>query len=369
MQAPVVDRERLVRTLVELVQIDSPPRVETAAVAYVRRVLGELGIASAVDAVQNVYATLPGRGEAARGAPLLINAHVDTVQPTPNIQVRIDGDVLRTDGRSILGADDKAGVAAMLELLCLLRASEVPHLPLDILFTVQEEIGLQGAKAVEFGRLTAREGLCLDVGGPPSHLVLAAPGQHSIEAVLHGRSAHAGVAPEEGRSAVVAAARAIAAMPLGRIDEETTANIGVIRGGQARNIVPERCELVGEARSRDQGKLARQTEAMTGALRAAAEGGECRLELQVQEAYTAFRIDPAAPIVQRCQAAIRSLGKEPTLGATGGGSDANVFNRQGIQTVVMGVGYEDIHTPNEHIALGTVEELARTLLAVVTGTP
>lgn len=365
MNMPAVQRERLVQTLVDLVQINSPSKQEAAAVAYVRAALTDLGLTSSVDAVNNVYAHLPSRRSNA--AALLVNAHVDTVQPTPNIAVHVTEDVLRTDGASVLGADDKAGVAATLEMLRLVHASDIPHAPLDILFTVQEEIGLVGAKAVAFDRLRAREGICLDASGPPHHLVVAAPGQNSFEAAFIGRSAHAGVAPEQGRSAIVAAARAIAAMPLGRIDPETTANIGVIRGGQARNIVADRCELIGEARSRDSSKLAAQTEAMVNALRAAADAGGCRLDLDLSESYAAFSYDAATPIVQRCLAAIRSLGREPELHATGGGSDANIFNKHGITTVLFGVGYEDIHTPNEHIALASVVDLTQTLLALVTG--
>ncbi|HEV7215956.1 MAG TPA: M20/M25/M40 family metallo-hydrolase, partial [Chloroflexota bacterium] len=315
MLANGIDQERLRQTLVDLVQINSPSRQEEAAVAYVRAALTAIGLASDVDGVNNVYARLPARRSAA--APLLVNAHVDTVQPTPQIKVRLDGDVLRTDGSTILGADDKAGVAAILEVLRTLQASDVPHAALEILFTVQEEIGLYGAKAVQYDRLTAREGICLDASGPAHHLVVAAPGQNSLEAAFIGKSAHAGVAPELGKSAIQAAARAIAAMPLGRIDAETTANIGIIHGGQARNIVPDRCEITGEARSRDGAKLARQTEAMVAALQQAAEQGGCRLDLTVTDSYSAFSYDATSPIVRRCQAAIRTLGNEPELTATG----------------------------------------------------
>ena len=365
MTVPGIDQERLRQTLVDLVQINSPSKQEEAAVAYVRAALRAIGLAGDVDGVNNVYARLPARQSTA--APLLVNAHVDTVQPTPDIKVRVEGDVLRTDGSTVLGADDKAGVAAILEVLRTLHGSDLPHCALDVLFTVQEEIGLCGAKAVDFHRLTARQGVCLDSSGPAHHLVVAAPGQNSLEATFLGQSAHAGVAPELGKNAIQAAARAIAAMPLGRIDVETTANIGVIHGGQARNIVPDRCEMTGEARSRDSAKLARQTEAMVSALQQAAEQSGCRLDLAVNESYSAFSYDATAPIVQRCRVAIRSLGREPELTATGGGSDANVFNKHGIATVLFGVGYEDIHTANEHIALTSVVELTHTLLALVTG--
>jgi tripeptide aminopeptidase len=360
---PAVNRDRLVQTLVDLVHINSPSKEEQEAVAYVREALAELGIESSIDSVSNVYAHLPARGS--KQPALLVNAHVDTVQPTPNIQVRIDGDILHTDGATILGADDKAGVAAILEVLRLLSETDLPHAPLDVLFTVQEEIGLRGAKVVEFDRLVAKVGVCLDSSSPAHHLVVAAPGQNGLAVTFIGQSAHAGVAPEQGKSAIVAAAKAIATMPLGRIDAETTANIGVIRGGQASNIVPDRCEIIGEARSRNATKLAKQTEAMVAALRSAAESTGCRLELDVTESYAAFTYDESTPIVQRCLTAIRALGKTPQLEATGGGSDANIFNKHGVATVLLGVGYADIHTTKERIALSSVVDVAQTLLAVV----
>lgn len=362
---PAIDRDRLLRTFIDLVKIDSPPGQEAPALAYVRRVLDELGLESSADDAGNIYCPLAGRGPAQPW--LLVNAHVDTVQPTPNIKVAIADGVVRTDGSTILGADDKAGVAAILEVVRLLRASAVAHAPLDLLFTVGEEIGLVGAKAVDFSRLTAKVGVCLDVNGPPRRLVTAAPGQNSYEATFHGRSAHAGVAPEEGINAIQAAAKAIASLPLGRLDGETTANVGLIRGGQARNIVPDRCALVGEVRSRAAAKLARYTEATIAALRAAAQEAGCRLDLNVSESYQAFTLPETTAIVQWCQQAVRSRGQEPTLDATGGGSDANVFNQHGIAVVVVGVGYEDIHTPNERIAVASLVELAETLLAVAHG--
>lgn len=365
MPLPTVNRERLTQTLLDLVQINSPSKKEEAAAIYVRHAMAAAHIESDVDALHNIYARLPGRDGEQR--PLLVNAHMDTVQPTPNIQLRIEQDILLTDGTTILGADDKAGVAAILETLRLLHEFDLPHAPLDVLFTVQEEIGLHGAKAVDFSRIAATEGVCLDSSGPAHHLVVAAPGQNGIEATFTGKSAHAGLAPEQGRNAILAAAQAIAAMPLGRIDPETTSNVGVIHGGQASNIVPDRCSLIAEARSRNAAKLARQTDAMVAALRAAAETTGCQLDLTVRESYAAFTHDAATPIVQRCQAAIRSLGKQPQLGATGGGSDANVFNAHGIATILLGVGYQEIHTPNERIALASVVDLVEVLLAMVAG--
>jgi len=363
-RTPAVDADRLTQTLLDLVRIDSPSTKETEAIDYVRRVLVELGTQPSEDAIGNVYAHIPGVGPAQR--PILLNAHLDTVQPTPGIQVRIKDGIVRTDGKTILGADDKAGVAAILEVLRLLRSSQAPHPPLDVLFTVQEEIGLFGAKAVDYARLGATEGLCLDSSGPPHHLTVAAPGQNDVRANFVGQSAHAGVAPELGKNAILAAARAISAMPLGRIDAETTANVGTIDGGQARNIVPDRCAIVGEARSRNAQKLAVQTEAMVRAMKTAAEATGCRAEVEVKESYTAFSHDETTPIVRRCVEGIRALGKEPSLVATGGGSDANIFNRHGIATVLLGIGYEDIHTTSEHIALSTLADVARTLLAIVT---
>ncbi len=361
-----INHDRLVRYFLDLVAINSPSKAEAPGMEYVRQALHTLGLTTSTDAAGNLYAVVAGSGASQHQEPLMLNAHVDTVQPAPNIQTRVEDGILRTDGTTILGADDKAGIAAILEVIAALGETGTAHPPLDIVITVEEEVGLNGARAVDLARVRARRGLTLDADGRPTDIVVAAPGQNSFAIEFYGQSAHAGVAPEQGRSAILAASRAIAAMPLGRIDPETTANVGTITGGQATNIIPDRCSLIAEARSRDAAKLAAQTDAMERAIRHGAESTGCRVTIHRTERYSAFQHGPETPIVQRCMQGIRARGQEPALTATGGGSDANVFNKLGIETVLLGVGYKAIHSPQEHIALSDVADLAANVYSIVT---
>lgn len=360
-----VNSARLFNTFMDLLKINSPSREEEAAVRYIRDCLTALGLPWSTDEALNTYVHLPARHSMA--PTLLLNAHVDTVRPTPDLVPHVRDGVIASDGSSVLGADDKAGVACILEVLRLLSESEVAHAALDIVITTGEEIGLVGSRAIDFYRISARQGLCLDSDGPVHHVIVAAPAQNDIRAVFLGRSAHAGVEPERGRSAIVAAARSIVAMSLGRIDFETTANVGMIQGGVARNIVPDRCEIIAEVRSRNVQKFEAQTAAMVRALEDGARALGVRVDIEVKENYRAYAHGAETPIVQRCVRALQRLGYEPELRATGGGSDANVFNEHGIDTVLLGVGYEAIHTPQERIALRALEELATVVFAIVTG--
>ena len=275
----MIDRERLMQTFLELVVIPSPSGEEQVVAAAITRRLEALGLRVETDEAGNLLARVPGRGGDAAQEPLLVTAHMDTVVPCDPVSPVLREGVIYSDGTSILGADDKAGVAAILEVLAALAESQVAHRPLEILFTVSEEKGLRGAKAFDVGRLRASMGIGLDAGGPQGTIVQSAPSQDSLAVEVHGRAAHAGARPEEGINAIRVAAEAIAAMPLGRIDDETTANIGTISGGRATNIIPDLVTLRGEARSRSQAKLAAQTKAMTQALENAATAHGATVDL------------------------------------------------------------------------------------------
>jgi tripeptide aminopeptidase len=354
----MIDQERLVARFLELVRIDSPSGQEQAVGERVMAWLRELGAAVERDAIGNVFAQLDGRGE-----PLLLNAHLDTVVPGTGIEPVLGAGVIKSDGRTILGADDKAGVAIALEVVRAAQAGGLALPPLDILFTVQEEVGLCGAKAFDTRRLRARQGIGLDSGGAPGTVIVAAPSQDSLEVVVHGVAAHAGVAPEMGISAVVVAAEAIAGLPLGRIDEETTANIGIIQGGRATNIVCDRVEVRGEARSRDPGKLAAQTQAMVGAFEEAAARRGATVDVRVSHPYTAFRLSPEEPILRLLAAGAAEVGLEPQLLPTGGGSDANILNAAGIRIANISTGMELGHSTREQIAIADMLHCASWLLA------
>ncbi len=355
----MVNQQRLVDTFADLVRIDSPSRGEEKVAESVATRLRALGLNPRQDALHNVTAFLDGAGE-----PLLLNAHMDSVQPCVGIAPLVDErrGLIHTDGTTVLGADDRAGVAAILEALQVIREEDLAHRPLEIAITVQEEIGLNGAKGLDLQPFRAKMGVVLDSQGPVGTIIVQSPSHNLIEATITGKAAHAGLEPEKGISAILVAAEAIAAMPLGRIDDQTTANIGAIQGGTARNIVAARCELVGEARSQRETKLNRQTNAMVRALERAARRHRAHVDIRVARAYNQFRFKPRDPIVQYVSDALRRIGRTPKLDASGGGSDANIFNAHGIAAVPVSVGYDKIHTTEEFIP---IEELAKTAQLVV----
>ncbi|MHB0856592.1 MAG: M20/M25/M40 family metallo-hydrolase [Anaerolineae bacterium] len=354
----MIDRERLLETFLELVRIPSPSGHEDAVADIVSRYLHALGLDVQRDVSGNLLSRLDGEGD-----PLLLTAHLDTVVPCEGIAPVVRDGVVYSDGSTILGGDDKSGVAVILEVARVLRAQGLHHRPLELLFTVREEVGLEGAKAFDTSLLQARMGVGLDAGGEQGTMVVNAPSQDSLRVQVHGRPAHAGVNPEEGVNAIRAAAEAIVAMPLGRIDEETTSNIGVISGGRATNIVPDLVSLQGEARSRDREKLAAQTQAMVAALERSAQAHGATLDIQVKREYDGYRLTEDTPIVRLVSHAMRSLGIAPLLVPTGGGSDANVFNAAGIEVVQVSTGMSAVHTREEHIKVTDMLSSARIVLA------
>ncbi|MGI6379538.1 MAG: M20/M25/M40 family metallo-hydrolase [Anaerolineae bacterium] len=357
----MIDHDRLLDLFLDLVRISSPSGEEGEVSAYLQQKLHALGLEVESDEAGNLYAYVDGTG-----TPLCLTAHMDTVTPCDQVTPVVEDGVIRSDGSSILGADDKSGIAAIIEAVtCALESGEA-HRPVDLLFTVAEEAGLVGAKAVEVDRLRARMAIGLDAEGVQGTLVLCAPGQNSLRAVVHGRAAHAGVEPERGINAICVASQAVVAMPLGRIDHETTANIGVISGGRATNIVPDEVVLRSEARSRDADKLTRQTDAMVAALEEAAAAAGATVDVEVRHAYESYRLSEDDALVQLVTAAMGSIGVEPRYVATGGGSDANILNARGMRMVQITTGMREVHTTNENIALEDMAGAARLLLACLT---
>ena len=291
----MINRQRLVDTFLDLVRIDNPSGHEQEVARYCSARLAALGFSLESDSAGNLFAKRqdakrqdakrPGRGQ-----PLMVNAHMDSVQPCMGIKPVVDGDTIHSDGTTILGADDRASVAAILEALQVLVEEKLAAPPLEVVLTVCEEMGLKGVREMDFSHITAKEGVTLDHEGPAGGIVIAAPYQDRLLVTIHGKMAHAGVAPEQGISAIRVAAEAIAAMPLGRIDPETTSNIGIIHGGSARNVVPGRVDVEGEARSRNEAKLKKQTGAMVHAFEEAAARHGARAELTVTRNYHGFRV-------------------------------------------------------------------------------
>ncbi|OQA38648.1 MAG: Peptidase T [Chloroflexi bacterium ADurb.Bin325] len=359
----MINSERLVQTFLDLVVIDSPSGQEEAISRELARRCAALGAQVERDEHWNVIA----RWRATNGATdaVLLSAHMDTVGQDTGIKPQIRDGVIYSDGTTILGGDDKSGVAAILEVVASLREDGRPHPPLEAVISVSEEVGLRGARLLDKGRLTARRGYVLDAGGPIGGIVTSAPSQDSLEAWVHGRKAHAGAEPEKGINAIRVAAEAVLAMPLGRIDFETTANIGIIQGGEATNIVPDKVYLKGEARSRDDLKLAAQTAAMTAALEGAAERNDAHVELKVKRMYTTYKLAEDHPVVATAVAAARRLGYTPTIKASGGGTDANIYAEHGIYCAILSTGMAAVHTANEHIAIADMVASARLLEEIV----
>ncbi|MGH7276718.1 MAG: M20/M25/M40 family metallo-hydrolase [Candidatus Rokuibacteriota bacterium] len=375
----MINRQRLVAEFLELVQIDSLSKREGRIAKRLTQTLEGMGVTVEEDdagrtvggEAGNLLAKLPGTAPAA--APLLLCAHMDTVVPGENVKPVTSGDTIRTDGTTVLGGDDKAGLVAILEALRVLRERKIPHGPIDVLFTICEEYGLIGAKHFDVGRLRARSGLVLDVDGV-CELVTQAPAANKLEFTVHGLEAHAGVCPEQGLSAVKIAGEAIAVMRLGRIDGETTANLGLIEGGMAVNIVPNRVRVRGETRSRSLAKLQEQTEHMRccfedAAARHRISVGGClhsaRVDAKVERDYDRLDLPDDAPIVKLMTRAAASLRKPFKTRATGGGCDANVLNGRGLQIANLACGMREIHTVNEWIDVRDMVATAELLVEAV----
>jgi len=360
----MINRDKLVSTFLELVQIDSPSGQEEEIARHLTAELKSLGLTVERDSTGNVIGRLAGEGP-----PILLSAHVDTVGPGRGVKPVITNGIITSDGATILGSDDKSGVAVILEVLRALVEQGLPPTqlapPLEVALTVSEEIGLIGAKGLDLTSLRSKEGIVLDSGGDIGSIVVSAPSQYKIRAVVHGKAAHAGAEPEKGINAIVVAAEAIAAMPLGRIDEETTANVGRIQGGTATNIVPDRVEMEGEARSHDESKLETQVQAMTEALKQATAQHGATVELDVERSYSTFKLSEKDDIVRRAMAAAKTLGLTPVPVPSGGGSDANIFNAGGITTINISTGMEKVHTTKERITVDDLVKSAEFLLAIL----
>ena len=355
----------------ELAATPSPPGEERAVADRVIAELRGLGLevdeddagAAIGSTVGNLLCRLPGRDEG--GTPLFLCAHLDTVPPHGELAPVVDEGVVRNAGGTILGADNKSAVVAMIEAARRILEERRPHAGVELLFTPKEEVGLLGAAAFDHTKLEAELGFVYDQAAPIGDVIMGAPYGRALTVRFHGRPAHSGMVPEEGRSAIAAAAKAIADLRLGRIDEETTANVGMITGGSARNIVPEWCELQAEARSHDARKLADLVQEMLDTFAFAASVAECMVETEVSETYRGYRFKDSDPVVQLAATALARCGYElvPTL--TGGGADANVFNARGIPCLNLANGMAAIHTAEEHIAVADLDAMVDVTLALV----
>lgn len=346
----------------ELAALPTPSGEEQAAADVVLRYLRGLGVEPDEDAFGNVYARLEPTVE---GTPLFFCAHLDTVPPSGELRPVVEEGVLRNAGGTILGADNKAAVVQMLEGVRRVLVENVPHAGVELLFTRQEEVGLVGAAAFDQTRLRARLGFVYDQEGSIGEIILGAPFAQGLEITFLGRAAHAGMSPDEGRSAIQAASKAIADMRLGRVDEETTANVGVIAGGTAGNIVPDRCSFLAEARCQDEGKLSDVVQEMLDVCAFAASEAECEMQSESRKSYRGYRFSKRDEVVQLAAGALARCGHEVRYGLSGGASDANVFNEGGLRCLNLTHGVYDFHSPSERIAVADLEAMIDVTVALV----
>ena len=360
----------VVEEFVALASLNSPSRREAPVADYLIKRLGELGRAVTVDDsaaltgsdTGNIIVRVPGN---ATGPTILLCAHMDTVGPTEGMTPVIRDGVIYSNGETVLGADDKAGIAIILAVIAELQAEDAPHSDIEIVFSVQEEVGLFGVKHLN-AALHAAFGYILDSSEEVGSIINQAPSKVDLDFVLEGKAAHAGVCPEKGINAIVAAASAIAGLRAGRIDAQTTLNVGVISGGKARNIVPDRAEVAIEVRSIDKEKLEREVQAVMDAFNEAAAASGARLTVRRDAPFETFIIPEMHPVVANAFRAARSIGIEPRLKTSGGGMDANVFNSRGLPCVGLGLGVADPHSPQEHISVAQLEAGGMFLKALLT---
>lgn len=357
-------------TFLDLVRIASPSRKERAVAEYALEALRAAGCSVRFDDsrektgsdVGNLIARLRGT---APGRTVAFSAHMDCVDPCTGVVPVVGEDgVVRSAGDTVLGGDDKVGVAAIIEAVRRLSDDTSPHSDVLVVLTVSEEQGLIGAKALAAEDVDAEVCLVLDADGDVGGIVTAAPTHYTFSATFHGRASHAGVEPEKGISAIAMAAAAIEDMELGRLDARTTANIGVIEGGSATNVVAPSCKLTGECRSLDLERVENVRDAMDGAMRGAAArfGGEVEIAWTLE--YRGFTVAEGAPILSLVEQACADIGVEARPFATGGGSDGNILAALGVPTVVLASGMSKVHSTTEELEILQLERLADLLVAV-----
>ncbi len=379
----MINTDRMIAHFLKLVQIDSHSRKEGKVALQLKSDLEALGAEVVFDdaaetvggEIGNLIARIPGNSK--DHAPLLLSAHMDTVMPGEGIKPIVEGRIIKSDGTTILGGDDKSGIAIIIEVLRVICEEKAEHGEIEVVLTICEEDGLVGAKHLDYEKLHARNGLVLDCDRV-DFLFTKSPASDRMEFIIHGLEAHSGLAPEAGISAIQIASEAISRMRLGCIDSETTANIGLIEGGSAVNIIPKTVRVKGESRSRDEEKLVAQTEHMRDCFREAAakyfvevngKRTSGRIEEKIWRDYNRMNLSDATPIVKAIMRAAKRLSVRVQTEATGGGCDANIFNEKGIAVANLGTGMHAIHTVREWVHIDEMTQSAQMVLEVVKDPP
>lgn len=376
-----IDRERLAEAFVEMCEIESFSREEGEISAYLQHNFRELGAASVViddsgaqtgSETGNLVIRFDGDEEL--GAPLFFGCHMDTVGPVKGIRVVRNDDLFTSEGDTILGSDDKSGIAVLLELMRVLKLQRIAHCPIELVFTTCEEIGLLGAKAFDTSQLRASYGYALD-STKKDRIIIGAPAANRLKVTIHGRAAHSGSAPESGINALAIAAEAVTRLRMGRLDDLSTANLGLINGGTATNIVPETVVLEGEVRSHSMDLLIKHTEHIEWVFQKVIDHWPVDLEygeetpsvgVEVFEDFPLMSLTENEPVLDRIRKGANTLGFEPQFDIAGGGSDANIFCGNGIKTAILPTGMDKVHTTKEQIKLQDMVDLAQLLYVMVT---
>ncbi|RDY23609.1 M20/M25/M40 family metallo-hydrolase [Romboutsia maritimum] len=368
----MVNKQRVINEFLELVQIDSPSSKEGKIAQILVKKLEEIGCSVIIDdagnkvggETGNVIATLKGNR---LGKKILFSSHMDTVSPGINVKPIVDETkgIITSDGTTVLGSDDKAGIAAILEGLRTIKEKDIQHPDIQVVFSIWEEGGLRGAKCLDYSKIDAEYAFVLDSGGAPGEIIIKAPAQDAIKVKITGKPAHAGLQPENGISAIMVASRAIENMNLLRIDEETTANIGIVKGGVATNIVMPELEILAESRSLNEEKLNNQTQHMVDTFKKAAKDFGANIEIQTERAYNPLNIDEDDEIVKLAKRALSNLNIKGKTASTGGGSDTNILNKNGIKAVNLGIGMKNAHTLEEYIAIEDIINSARMVVEII----
>lgn len=349
-----INRDRLVRTFIDLAGISSPSFSEDKVFDYVSENLRQLGLSVTLQEYgrgKNLIAILPGTDPAFPA--IALSAHADTVGPCEDITIETDGDTIHTDGSTVLGGDDKTAIAEIIEALCILIEEDLPHGQIEVIITSGEEVGLVGAKHLDLSLITAAHCLVLDAGGEVGTVVLGAPHQISFTLTIHGKKAHAGIEPEKGINAIVVAADLVRSFPVGRLDEHSVANYGSITGGGASNIVPDLVTINGEIRSHDAALL----EAHIKRLEQAGSASGATIDILITPEYPAFSIPETAPLVTMVREACTTCNLPFSAVVGGGGSDANILASRGLACVNLACGMRMVHTNEEYVV---VDDLVKT---------
>jgi len=357
----MINRERLIKTFIELASINSPSGEEKDFALFLFQKLTDLGGDVELDTYGNLIAKFNGHK-----SPLMLNAHLDTVEPGRQIKPKIQGNKIKSSGKTILGGDAKAGISIIIEAVTAARENKIPTRSLELVFTREEESSLGGSKNLDYSKIKAKEGIVFDGDEKVSSLFISSPTYYNLDVNIIGKSAHAGVEPEKGISAIEIAAKIIALLPLGRIDSETTMNIGTIQGGSARNAVPENVKFSGELRSRNKIKLKKiLTDINLLFLSYQKKYPKSQINYIFEKEFEGFLLKPENILIKKVSKILNGLGLVPELKDSGGGSDANIFYNKGINVLIVGTGVYESHTTREYAMIDQMTDTAKFCLEYI----